>query len=462
MSNKLFFYLIISLTALKVFSSYFTSLSIYGDEAQYWLWSKSLDLGYFSKPPLLAWFLSAHTGLFGDSFLSLKLFPIFVYLFISYSVYNLCRKLSLSQKDSFFCSISFYIIPAASLSSFLVSTDLLLLLFWSLSMKALLELTTNNSTKNYFFLGVFLGLSFLAKYAAVYFFLSLVLLIFADRKSRKKIFGNFFGLFIFSLSFVILLLPNIIWNFNNSWVTFAHTSSNANLKNINLNVYEPLKFFVSQLLMVGPVLSLSFVFMIRSFKLTFENKFLLIFSLPIIFIVLVEGFLVRANANWAAPALISIFILFFKIVLDANSKLLKINFVFNYFVAVFLFLSILLSSQNIIFDRIRGVDNFVYEISSIIGEKDLVVSDRIIFSSASYYLKNKGNKIYMPFRQGSLISNHFQIISPLKPNREKGFFFIGELEDIAYLDQKKNSKLVKEFFVSFSKNNLRLYEINFK
>ena len=39
-----------------------------GDEAQYWLWSQTLDLGYYSKPPLLAWFLNGYSILFGDSF----------------------------------------------------------------------------------------------------------------------------------------------------------------------------------------------------------------------------------------------------------------------------------------------------------------------------------------------------------------------------------------------------------
>ncbi|HCY54966.1 MAG TPA: glycosyl transferase, partial [Oceanicaulis sp.] len=29
--------------------------SLYADETQYWVWSRDLDWGYFSKPPLIAW-----------------------------------------------------------------------------------------------------------------------------------------------------------------------------------------------------------------------------------------------------------------------------------------------------------------------------------------------------------------------------------------------------------------------
>ena len=88
--NKVFVYSILALILLKIGAVFFTNFSLYGDEAQYWLWSKELDFGYYSKPPLLAWFLFGHTAFFGDSFFSLKMFPLLVYfliflLFINYA-----------------------------------------------------------------------------------------------------------------------------------------------------------------------------------------------------------------------------------------------------------------------------------------------------------------------------------------------------------------------------------------
>ena len=171
MENRIVFFSITSLILFKIAAIYFTKFSLYGDEAQYLFWSKSLELGYFSKPPLLAWFLSGYVGVFSDSFVSLKTFPLVVYFFISFAIYRLCLLLSLSQSSSILCGLSFLIIPAASLSSFLISTDLLLLLFWTIGMIMLLETRNNNSILNFFLLGLFLGLAFLSKYAAVYFLL---------------------------------------------------------------------------------------------------------------------------------------------------------------------------------------------------------------------------------------------------------------------------------------------------
>jgi hypothetical protein len=265
---------------------------------------------------------------------------------------------------------------------------------------------------------------------------------------------------VFLLSFVVVLLPNILWNFTNGWITFSHTSDNANLQNLNPNLYEPIKFLVSQILMLGPFLFIFFIFFLKNFRLDYENKFLLIFSLPIILIVLVESFLVRANANWAAPALISIFIFLFRLV--NKSSLLKINFIFNYLSAFLFFFSILNTLDNKVFDRITGVGDFSNSLSNIIKEKDIVVSDRIIFSNIAYLFRNKENLILMPYETGTPITNHFQMSSALNIDRKNDFFLLGDLSNISYLSNKKKSKLIKEFDVPFSSERLKLYEIYFK
>jgi 4-amino-4-deoxy-L-arabinose transferase-like glycosyltransferase len=460
MTNKILGLAILLLIVFKITAVYFTEFSLYGDEAQYWLWSQTLDLGYYSKPPLLAWFLGGYSILFGDSFVSLKIFPVVIYFFISYVIYKLCLNLSFDKKKAQLCALSFLIIPAASLSSFLISTDLLLLLFWAISMVLLLKVIKTNLTINFFLLGLFLGLGFLAKYAAIYFLLSLLLLLFLDKTSLKSFRNNPLGVFVFLFSFIVVLFPNILWNFNNGWITFSHTSDNANLQNLNLNFYEPIKFVGSQILMVGPLLFIFVIFFLKNLRLDYENKFLLIFSLPIIFIVLVESFLVRANANWAAPALISIFIFLFRLV--NKNYLLKINFTFNYLIAFLLFFSILITSENKVFDRITGVGIFSNNLSDIIKEKDIVVSDRIIFSNIAYQLRNKENLILMPHKTGTSITNHFQMSSALNTDRKNDFFLLGDLSNISYLSNEKKSKLIKEFDVPFSSEPLKLYEIYFK
>src|SRR5262245_21833987 len=55
------------LTAARLLALFHTPLELYPDEAQYWLWSRTLDFGYYSKPPMVAWAIWATTALGGDA-----------------------------------------------------------------------------------------------------------------------------------------------------------------------------------------------------------------------------------------------------------------------------------------------------------------------------------------------------------------------------------------------------------
>ena len=54
------------LTLARLMAMRLSPLQLYPDEAQYWLWSRHLEFGYFTKPPLIAWMIRA-TTLGGDA-----------------------------------------------------------------------------------------------------------------------------------------------------------------------------------------------------------------------------------------------------------------------------------------------------------------------------------------------------------------------------------------------------------
>ena len=87
MTNKILSFAVFFLIFFKIVAIYFTEFSLYGDEAQYWLWCKTIDFRYSSKPPLVDWFLGGYSILFGGSCFSLKIFNIFLYFFTSYAFY---------------------------------------------------------------------------------------------------------------------------------------------------------------------------------------------------------------------------------------------------------------------------------------------------------------------------------------------------------------------------------------
>ncbi len=461
MPNKILLSSVIILLLLKIVALNFTTFNLFGDEAQYWLWSKDIHFGYFSKPPFLSWIIRIYTEILGSSFVSLKLLPTFVNLLIAWSIFNLLVNSGLNKKDSLAGCLIFLFIPAVSFSSFIISTDLFLLLFWTLSLNELIKISREQRLKNFILLGIFVGLGFLSKYAAVYFIICLFILILLDKSFRKVFSDNLFGFSLAFLSVFIIIMPNIIWNFNNAWITFSHTSDNANLENIEFDLVRGLEFLFIQVLMLGPFLVFGGAFsLIKKNRL---QKILLIFSLPIIIIVFVEAVIVRANANWAAPALISLFILFYMGI--KNSVLKILNFVFNFtFCAVF-FIIIATSYPFNFFNRINGLGDYakeIYNLSLNQSVERIVISDRLLFSSMSYELREKNIEFYMPHKKNTEITNHFKISSPLKSETEKNFLFIGSPSDINYLENKY--KLIKKIAPDqkFTKRKFDIYGVIFE
>ena len=59
-------------------SEFYTNFDLFGDEAQYWVWSKDLNLGYYSKPPFLPWVIALITGLLGNDFWVIYVNPYYL------------------------------------------------------------------------------------------------------------------------------------------------------------------------------------------------------------------------------------------------------------------------------------------------------------------------------------------------------------------------------------------------
>lgn len=52
-----FLNLLLLIAAFRLVALAANATDLFMDEAQYWAWSRDLALGYFSKPPLIAWII---------------------------------------------------------------------------------------------------------------------------------------------------------------------------------------------------------------------------------------------------------------------------------------------------------------------------------------------------------------------------------------------------------------------
>jgi 4-amino-4-deoxy-L-arabinose transferase-like glycosyltransferase len=296
------FFLILSFTILllRIILNIHIDLPLHFDEAQYWDWSQNLDWGYFSKPPLLAFLIRVVTELCGNDENCIRSLSPFLHFLTSLIIFYSVHLLTNNFKKALLGSFLYLLMPGISFSSFLISTDVPLLLFSSLVALCIIKIF--NSKKNTFLLfcllGLFFALGFLSKYAIFYLLLSFLFSTLIDKECRRFFYNKSF---LFSIIIVIILIfPNLIWNYNNEFVTLSHTASNANLSHIKINIFQGIIFLLSQIFIFGmlPFLYLSKkTFSSLSFN-TIQKIFLITFILPI-FIVFLLAIFSRANANWA-------------------------------------------------------------------------------------------------------------------------------------------------------------------
>jgi 4-amino-4-deoxy-L-arabinose transferase-like glycosyltransferase len=108
----------------------FQSAGLYPDEAQYWFWSRHLALGYYSKPPLVAWLIALTTGLFGNGEFAVRLSAPLLHAAASAFVYAIGSRLY-DRRIGYWSALAYATLPGVSLSAFLISTDAVLLPCWA-------------------------------------------------------------------------------------------------------------------------------------------------------------------------------------------------------------------------------------------------------------------------------------------------------------------------------------------
>ncbi|WP_397422961.1 ArnT family glycosyltransferase [Phenylobacterium sp.] len=293
-----------ALTVARLVALFATPLQLYPDEAQYWLWSRTLDFGYYSKPPMIAWAIWATTAIGGDGEAWVRLSASLFQAGATVVVFLIGRRLY-TPAVGFAAAALYALMPGIQLSALVAATDAPLLFFLGLGILAYVGLQDATQARKPWRaagLGVALGLAFLSKYAAIYFVIGLGLHLAFSRAARAA--WTWPAAVSAILAFAIVLAPNLAWNATHGFATFQHTAANAAWSGVQLfNLSEMGLFLGSQLGVFGPI---PFVALLLGVGLAFarrrisENDLLLMcFALPPLLIVTGQAFISRANANWS-------------------------------------------------------------------------------------------------------------------------------------------------------------------
>lgn len=293
-----------ALTLARLVALFVTPLELYPDEAQYWVWSRTLDWGYYSKPPMVAWLIALTTSIGGDSEPWVRVSALWLHAGAALALFAAARRLY-EDWTGFWAAALYSLMPGVQLSAGVIATDAPLLFFLALSLWAYVALMQERSNMSALALGAALGAATLSKYAAIYFLLGLLAHAVWSRAGRSA--WSRGRLLLATLALAAVLGPNLVWNGLNGFETVSHTAANANWGAAErFRLEEPLTFLGEQFGVFGPLpfAALLIGLVGSTSRRTWERADLLLlgFVLPPLLIVTVQAFLSRANANWAAAA----------------------------------------------------------------------------------------------------------------------------------------------------------------
>lgn len=312
--SKLAISIIAGLLAMRLLLVVWSPLELYADEAQYWRWGQSLEWGYYSKPPMIAWVIHLSTALFGDSEAAIRILAPVFHAIAALFLFLLSRRM-FNSWAGLITVLTYLFMPGIVLSSGVISTDGVLFPFWCGALYLFWRLREEDlGWVGVAALGLAIGAGFLSKYAMLYFAIGIALTSVFDRDTRTALLSRK-GIVALLIAAAVFA-PHLLWNAANDFKTVSHTVDNANLGGQLFNLENLPKFLGDQMGVFGPV---SFVALIAGLAFLRPRRdladlgdaahaqrtketWLACFIMPVLLIIAFQAVLSRAHANWAATA----------------------------------------------------------------------------------------------------------------------------------------------------------------
>ena len=383
----------------------FTNNNLPLDTIEALAWGSNLDWGFNKHPPMSAFFPEVFFQIFGSQdwvyYLLSQIFVLIAFYYVFKLAYEVLGNIKLSLISVLLLeSIYFYNFTTPEFN-----VNVCQLPFWSLVVYYSWKIYDTKDIKfiDCFLIGLFAAVGFLSKYLFIYLLASITLLfIYLIFVKRTKKFD--FKYLITIEVFLVLLVPHLIWLFNNDFITLTYGLKRTGLEGSGIldHLKYPIIFLGKQIGILIPFFFLIYLLVKKiKFKFNLKDKkllFLLFVNiLPIVLMLLtslITGSKVRTM--WMTP-----FYLFFGVLFvyisqsQINTK--KINSFLYGFLFLF-FLSPILYSYDSISKTDKRTDYPGKEVAAkvqIVWQQDFdkeiefVIGNEWKAGNLSYHLKSR-------------------------------------------------------------------------
>ncbi|MCG8697067.1 MAG: glycosyltransferase family 39 protein, partial [Bacteroidales bacterium] len=285
-SNEWFLITGLALIKLLIHLLTNTNYELHRDAFLYYSLGEHLDWGYLSVPPFIAILSKISVVLFGKTVFALRFFPAIIGSLSIVIMAKMVKELNGGRWAIVVAATAFILSPSFLRSNTLFQPVSFNQFFWLLSAYLILKLINSGNPKIWLGIFVVFGIAFLTKYSITFFILSFLLALLLTKHrnfflSKYFIIGGTIG--------CIIILPNLLWQYNHNWPVISHMSELQETQFVNVSMSG---FFIDQLMMNLPGLFIWLSGLIVVFVLKIERKYILfayIYLFTVLIILLFRG-----------------------------------------------------------------------------------------------------------------------------------------------------------------------------
>jgi 4-amino-4-deoxy-L-arabinose transferase-like glycosyltransferase len=318
-------------------------------------WGSNLDWGYSKHPPMSAFFPEVFFQIFGAQDWAYYLLSQIFVLIAFYYVFKLANEVLGNIKLSL---ISVLLLESIFFYNFTTpefNVNVCQLPFWSLVVYYSWKIYQAKEIQfvDCFLVGLFAALGFLSKYLFIYLMISIDLLfiyLIFIKKNKKFDFKYLITIEVF----IVLLVPHLVWLFNNDFITVYYGLKRTGLEGSVIldHLKYPIIFLIKQIGILVPFFFLIYLLVKKiKFKINFKDKkflFLMAINILPIALIFVTSMITgsKIRTMWMTP-----FYLFFGVLFvylfQSQINIKKLNSFLYGFLFLFFLSPILYSYESI-------------------------------------------------------------------------------------------------------------------
>ena len=403
--NNIFFIFALSHLIIWILIPSLTNKNLPLDTIEALAWGSNLDWGFNKHPPMSAFFSEVFFNIFGSKDWAYYLLSQIFVVIAFYYVFKFSNEILGNVKLGLISVLLLESIYFYNFTTPEFNVNVCQLPFWSLVVYYSWKIYDAKDIKfsDCFLLGLFASIGFLSKYLFIYLLVSIVLLFFYlifIKRTKKFDFKYLITLEVF----LVLLVPHLIWLFNNEFITVSYGLKRSGIDEIGLleHIQFPFLFLFKQIVILIPFFFLIGLLINKiKFKINLKDKkliFLLFINILPIFLMFVTSIILgsKIRTMWMTPFYL-FFGIFFVYLIQTQINTKKINlfvygFLFLFFLTPILYSYVSISQSDKRTDY-PGKDISI-KVQSIWDqdfkkEIEFVVGDEWKAGNLSYHLKSR-------------------------------------------------------------------------